>query len=741
MSTTSYPLRLLGLQPALAAVLCLALSLGAVGCTSTSSSRRQRLSNAVSNVKTFLAVGDKPLPVVTGEPGSTVSADESSTNEAAPRRTGTRSEGRISGRVYDMDGQPVPDARVRLAVDGARGGKVVRTTTDASGAFTLHGLRPGSTYTLIAEWDGEEGPMTGRITANASDTGVKISLGPVDDPEAPTRAAAPGRINRVSDREPLESGDDELEEMDPLPGAIDPAPPSGAESSSPTRGGIPINEEDLPPAVEAEALDPSAARPRQSELASKAEEVHSMAAASQTWRRRAAMLHDRETTNTSGMESDPGIAPEYGPRRTGRVEPEVGPVPAPLDLDARGTAVPDDGPDPLPPALEPGQLREQATNPPEAASELANTEAPAAAEPPAPTEAPVANMDAAGLPPVAESATEMPSLVENSPAAVADPTAKSSESMPPPPIEPAAEPAPFELLAQQGQNDAATPRSTDPFARLQPSAADVANVAPEPEPTPAVEPAPKVAARDDQGVFNSPLPAMDSPAALKPTEKGPRHRPTWGEVTATTTMRPEAEPGVPMIVAMNNPPPRPLGAFAEPARITKDNTRNEIDDPTKPMCDYDDRHRRIVDFRLTSLDGRPVRFRDLDADLVLIDFWGTWCSPCLKSIPHLVDLQERMGKRLTVLGVACEAEAPDKAAAKVTETVRSLNVNYPVLLSRNDGSCPLQQALHIQAFPTLILVDREGRVLWRDQGATPATLARLDRVLASTPNDANAVRR
>ena len=49
-----------------------------------------------------------------------------------------------------------------------------------------------------------------------------------------------------------------------------------------------------------------------------------------------------------------------------------------------------------------------------------------------------------------------------------------------------------------------------------------------------------------------------------------------------------------------------------------------------------------------------------------------------------------------------------------------------------DGqSCPVQEALHIQAFPTLILVDRQGHVLWRDQGATPATLGRLNNVIAA----------
>jgi thiol-disulfide isomerase/thioredoxin len=157
-------------------------------------------------------------------------------------------------------------------------------------------------------------------------------------------------------------------------------------------------------------------------------------------------------------------------------------------------------------------------------------------------------------------------------------------------------------------------------------------------------------------------------------------------------------------------------------------------DASTIFCDYDDRHRRLIDFRLPDLEGKPVRFKDIDADLVLIDFWGTWCAPCLDSIPHLVELQDRMkGKKLVVIGVACEPDSPEKAAAKVAAAARKMNMNYPVLLSKNDGKCPLQEAFRIQAFPTMILVDREGRVLWRDQGATAATLARLDRMVSDPP--------
>jgi thiol-disulfide isomerase/thioredoxin len=199
-----------------------------------------------------------------------------------------------------------------------------------------------------------------------------------------------------------------------------------------------------------------------------------------------------------------------------------------------------------------------------------------------------------------------------------------------------------------------------------------------------------------------------------------RGRPTWGEVTAADTVLPPLEG-----TATN--PTAPAQAVAR--ALARDVA-------TGPSCEYDDRHRRILDFRLPGLDGKPVRFRDLDADLVLLDFWGTWCDPCLKSITHLVDIKSRSGdRRLAVVGIACEKDPPESSSKRVAAAAGRLGINYPILLSQNDGSCPLQRALHIQALPTMILVDREGRVLWSDQGATPGTLARLDKMIASAIGD------
>lgn len=54
-----------------------------------------------------------------------------------------------------------------------------------------------------------------------------------------------------------------------------------------------------------------------------------------------------------------------------------------------------------------------------------------------------------------------------------------------------------------------------------------------------------------------------------------------------------------------------------------------------------------------------------------------------------------------------------------------------MLLSNKDGSCPVQQALQIQFYPTMVLLDRNGRLLAREQGATEVTMVRMDRAIAS----------
>ena len=108
------------------------------------------------------------------------------------------------------------------------------------------------------------------------------------------------------------------------------------------------------------------------------------------------------------------------------------------------------------------------------------------------------------------------------------------------------------------------------------------------------------------------------------------------------------------------------------------------------VCRFDPSDRRLVDFQLPGLDGKMVSLHDIDADVILLDFWGSWCAPCRTSIPHLTELQAKMGgKRLQVVGIACEKGATlQDRRASASKAIQELGINYPVLLSEQRWIMP-----------------------------------------------------
>jgi thiol-disulfide isomerase/thioredoxin len=135
-----------------------------------------------------------------------------------------------------------------------------------------------------------------------------------------------------------------------------------------------------------------------------------------------------------------------------------------------------------------------------------------------------------------------------------------------------------------------------------------------------------------------------------------------------------------------------------------------------------------------------VSFRDINADVILIDFWGSWCLQCRKSIGYERDLQARLGggKRVQVIGIACEkGETLAERRASAAKAARQLGINYPVLVSSMDGNCPLQNAFQVQFYPTMVVLDRNGRIRHIERGATDVTLGRTERTIASALEEAD----
>ena len=129
------------------------------------------------------------------------------------------------------------------------------------------------------------------------------------------------------------------------------------------------------------------------------------------------------------------------------------------------------------------------------------------------------------------------------------------------------------------------------------------------------------------------------------------------------------------------------------------------------------------DFQLPDLAGRPVRLADFRGKTVVIDFWATWCPPCVFQVPELNkfwDANKDAGD-VTVIGVAVDAEG----ASVVAPWVKEQGVRYQILL----GSEALARDFGALGFPTLVVVRPDGKIDSLHVGLIEIT--ELDQILAA----------
>jgi cytochrome c biogenesis protein CcmG/thiol:disulfide interchange protein DsbE len=133
------------------------------------------------------------------------------------------------------------------------------------------------------------------------------------------------------------------------------------------------------------------------------------------------------------------------------------------------------------------------------------------------------------------------------------------------------------------------------------------------------------------------------------------------------------------------------------------------------------------------LNGRPSHLSDFRGKVVVLNFWGSWCGPCVEEIPSLVALNKRIASRnAVVLGVAAD---PDQAA--LANFMHEHGVNFLVYRDPGTGEdhrSPIAYNYGTSMYPETYIIDRKGKILRKIIGPqdwnSPEMTAYFDTVLA-----------
>jgi cytochrome c-type biogenesis protein len=136
------------------------------------------------------------------------------------------------------------------------------------------------------------------------------------------------------------------------------------------------------------------------------------------------------------------------------------------------------------------------------------------------------------------------------------------------------------------------------------------------------------------------------------------------------------------------------------------------------------------DFTLKDLSGKEISLSDYKGKVVLVNFWATWCTPCLGEIPELIEMQQKYGQKgFVILGLAMDEEGRSVVAPWVEKmrfdvSGQQLPMNYPILLANDETATKFGGLI---GYPTSVLVTKDGKQLKRVTG--PISLEEFSKII------------
>jgi len=146
--------------------------------------------------------------------------------------------------------------------------------------------------------------------------------------------------------------------------------------------------------------------------------------------------------------------------------------------------------------------------------------------------------------------------------------------------------------------------------------------------------------------------------------------------------------------------------------VATDANNVSLNVPGTAAVDKDPKHREAPDVSFKELNGGTVELRSLRGKVVILDFWATWCQPCVREIPGFIALNnEYKEKGLQIVGAAVDSGE----LAEIKEFAEKHGMNYTVVTADEEA---IDKFGDIEAIPTTYIIDRQGRIRHKHVGFT-----------------------
>lgn len=137
--------------------------------------------------------------------------------------------------------------------------------------------------------------------------------------------------------------------------------------------------------------------------------------------------------------------------------------------------------------------------------------------------------------------------------------------------------------------------------------------------------------------------------------------------------------------------------------------------------------KRVPAIQDVTMDGNQINSDEWIGKYVVLDFWGSWCQPCIKGMPTMKEYYTRYGDSVQFVGIACSDE--DSSWRKA---VQQHGLNWPQLFS-NTKKNKLAERFNVESYPTKIILDKTGRLIEIFTGENDAFYQKLDQILSHKP--------